>query len=105
MVPSSPYGPCITGNTASTAAGELARTVPERQKLPTAPGRRPAPVRYPWPRSPPAAGRRRSRGCPGSALVRHPGAVGSDADRDDLEALGVEIAQDAACGNTRNRVL
>ena len=40
-----------------------------------------------------------------AAVGQHPRSVGGDADRDHLEALGVEVAQDAACGNTRNRVL
>ncbi len=41
----------------------------------------------------------------GSAFVSIHEPPGSDADRDHLEALGIEVAQDAACGNTRNRVL
>ena len=39
-----------------------------------------------------------------TAVGQHPGSAGRDADRDHLEPLGVEVAQDAACGNTRNRV-
>ena len=41
----------------------------------------------------------------GLGVGEHPGPLGGDADGDHLEALGVEVAQDAACRDAGDRVL
>ena len=100
MVPSSPYGPCNTGNTTSTeASSSPAAPWPRDSSSPPRTGS--ADKANAVPDAPLTSGSRPSviASVSGSALVSTHEPSRSDADRDHLEPLRIEVAQDATCGN------
>ena len=106
MVPSSPYGPCSTGNTTSTeASSSPAARASSDSSSPRRPGS--AGSASAVPDAPLTSGSRPSviARVSGVGVGEHPRAARGDADGDHLEPLRVEVAQDAARGNTGNRVL